>query len=335
MSKPKLAVYWATSCGGCDVSILDIDEKILDVAANFELCLWPCAADFKYDYVESLPDKSITVCLFNGGIRNAEQEEIAHMLRRKTQVMVAFGSCAHLGGIPGLSNLVGKEKSFERAYITSPSTHNPDRVFPKEKTQMPEGELGLPRFYEMVFPLDQIIDVEYYLPGCPPPPKNVAAAVEAIIKGELPPVGSVIAPNIALCDECERERDEDRKITELKWPWEIIPDPKQCFLDQGIVCCGPATRAGCGSQCINANMPCRGCFGPTDEVQDQGAKLAGAIASIMEYDDPEEIKKALEPLLDPIGTFNRFSLPASLLKGKLDVVRKEKEIRETEIEAEA
>ena len=96
-------------------------------------------------------------------------------------------------------------------------------------------------------------------------------------------------------------------------------DPEKCFLELGIICLGPVTRSGCGETCINANMPCRGCFGPTKEVVDQGAKGLLAIASILgiageEKITEEEVRKLVDGFVDPAGTFYRFSLPASLLR---------------------
>jgi F420-non-reducing hydrogenase small subunit len=92
MAKPKIAIYWAASCGGCDVAVLDTNEKLLDIAAIADLVLWPIALDFKYHHIEAMPDKSIDLCLWNGAIRNSEQEKIANLLRAKSKVMVAFGS---------------------------------------------------------------------------------------------------------------------------------------------------------------------------------------------------------------------------------------------------
>ena len=123
--KPKFAMYWAASCGGCEIAVLNIGEKILDVDANFEVAFWPVAMDAKYKDVEAMPDKSILLTLFNGGIRNKENEEIAHLLRRKSQILVAFGSCATEGCIPGLANLTNPQEIFNTAYGTV-STVNPD-----------------------------------------------------------------------------------------------------------------------------------------------------------------------------------------------------------------
>ncbi len=103
--KGKLALYWAASCGGCEIAVLALNEKILDVAAAFDIVFWPVAIDAKVHDVEQMADGEIDVCLFNGGIRTSEQEYMAHLLRKKSKVLVAFGSCAHEGCIPGLANL--------------------------------------------------------------------------------------------------------------------------------------------------------------------------------------------------------------------------------------
>ena len=313
MDKLKFAVYWAASCGGCDVAILDINEKILDVAQIADIVLWPIALDFKYKDVEALADGSVDVCLFNGAVRNSEQEHIAKLLRAKSKVMVAFGSCACFGGIPSLANVSNRERIFQRVYQDTLSTTNPDTVFPQTTCEVPEGELELPEFYDTVKSLEQVIPVEYFMPGCPPPVDLISVALDAIATGQLPPVGSTIASEKTLCDECERERSEEKTVKQFKRPWEIIADKEKCFLEQGIICAGPGTRGGCGARCMKANMPCRGCFGPPLGVQDQGAKLLAAIASLVDSEEPEEIARIVGQIKDPLGTFYRFGLANSIL----------------------
>ena len=88
--KPKFAMYWAASCGGCEIAVLNIGEKILDVDAAFDVAVWPVALDAKYKDVEAMPDKSITLTLFNGGIRNDENEHLAKLLRQKSAILVEF-----------------------------------------------------------------------------------------------------------------------------------------------------------------------------------------------------------------------------------------------------
>ena len=307
MSKLKLALYWGASCGGCDVAVLDINEKILDVAAIADIVLWPIAMDFKYSDVEALNDGDIDVCLWNGAVRNSEQEEIARLLRRKSKAMVAFGSCAHIGGIPALANFHNREQIFERAYHEAPSNFNPDGIVPQTTTVVPEGELELPVFYDTVKTLADVVPVEYFVPGCPPVVDQIAALVEALATGNLPPPGTVIAGDKALCEECPRER-KGEMIERVYRSYEIITDPERCLLEQGLMCMGAVTRAGCGSRCTNVNMPCRGCFGPAPGIEDQGARFVGAIASIYDAEDKEAIAKMLEEMVDPAGTFYRFSL---------------------------
>lgn len=313
MGKPKLAIYWAAACGGCDVAVLDLAEKILDVVNLFDVVFWPIAMDFKYSDVEKMADGEIALCLFSGAIRNSEQREMAELLRRKSQVMVAYGSCAYLGGIPGLANFFKGEEVLARAYQVVPSLDNPDGILPSPRAQVPEGELEIPEFFNTVRTLDQVVKVEYYVPGCPPPVELTAKLVELYAKGELPPPGSVIASDKNLCEECER-RKEQKKIARIYRPHEVIPDPERCLLEQGILCSGPATRGGCGARCIKANMPCRGCFGPPPGVMDQGAALVAAVASVYEARDEVEVERMLSEIVDPAGTFYRFSLAFSLLR---------------------
>jgi F420-non-reducing hydrogenase small subunit len=315
MAKLKLALYWAASCGGCDVAVLDINEKILDVAELADIVLWPVAIDFKYHHVEAMDDKSIDVCLFNGAVRNSEQEKIAKLLRAKSKVMVAFGSCACFGGIPALGNFTNRAEAFERAYVEAPTNDNSDRVFPQLMTDVAEGELELPEFYDTVLALEQVVPVEYFVPGCPPPVDLILKVVDALATGQLPPPGAVIASDKALCDECDRVKEE-KKISKIYRPHEIIPDTKRCLLEQGLICMGPATRGGCGQRCILANMPCRGCFGPPAGVPDQGAKMLSALASIYDVKDDQEIAAMVEEVMDPAGTFYRFGMSTSMLQRK-------------------
>ena len=111
-NKLKIAFYWAASCGGCEIAVLDINEKILDVVKIADIVFWPVAIDIKYKDVEALPDKHIDITFFNGSIRNSEQEHMAKVLRAKSKTLVAFGSCAHEGCVPGLANLSDKKEDF-------------------------------------------------------------------------------------------------------------------------------------------------------------------------------------------------------------------------------
>ncbi|MGQ9574123.1 MAG: hypothetical protein ACUVUC_02300 [Thermoguttaceae bacterium] len=314
--KGKLALYWAASCGGCEIAVLALNEKILDLTAAFDIVFWPVAIDAKVRDLERMPDGQIDVCLFNGGIRTSENEYMAQLLRRKSKVLVAFGSCAQEGCIPGLANLSSREDIFQTCYHQTASTDNPANVRPHPETQVPEGTLHLPLFYETLRTLDQTVPVDYYLPGCPPEAERIWEAILAILENKLPPQGSVLGANTTVCDECPRKRSE-KKIKKFYRTWQVIPDAETCLLEQGIVCCGVATRAGCGARCPQVNSPCIGCYGPNDGVLDYGARLASALASVIDADTPEEIDRIIqEGIPDPVGTFYRFSLAGSLLRRK-------------------
>ncbi|MHC4135179.1 MAG: NADH-quinone oxidoreductase subunit B family protein [Planctomycetota bacterium] len=316
--KPKVAFYWCASCGGCEEAVVDLAEGVLDVVEAVDIIFWPVALDFKRKDVEAMPDGSILVSFINGAIRTSEQKEMAQLLRRKSALVVAFGACSHLGGIPGLANLFDRKSIFETIYRDAPSTDNPEGVVPEVEHRENGHTLDLPSFHETVRTLDQVVDVDYYVPGCAPTPKIILQAVQTLLSGELPPKGTVVAPDHALCEECPRKdsRPEDLAIKEFKRPHEILIDEEKCVLAQGVLCMGPATRAGCEALCIQGNMPCSGCFGPTSRVKDYGGKALSAIASIVDSNDEDEVERILEGIPDPIGTLYRYSLPASLLRRK-------------------
>jgi F420-non-reducing hydrogenase small subunit len=223
-------------------------------------------------------------------------------------VLVAFGSCAQEGCIPGLGNVANREEIFRVSYFDTPTTVNPDGVIPQTETEVAEGTLFLPLFYDTVKTLGQTVAVDYYLPGCPPEPERIWDALVAILENQLPEPGSVIGATTTVCDTCPRTRSE-KKIKEFKRTWQIIPDPEICLLDQGLVCCGIATRAGCGALCPTVGSPCIGCYGPNEGVEDFGARMMSALASVIDSDDPQEIARIIEEgIPDPIGTFYRFGL---------------------------
>jgi F420-non-reducing hydrogenase small subunit len=317
--KPKFAMYWAASCGGCEIAVLNTHEKILDVDANFEVVFWPVAMDAKYKDVEAMEDGSILLTLFNGGIRNAENEHLAKLLRKKSKILVAFGSCACEGCIPGLANLSSTKEIFDTYYETV-STDNPNHFRPQYEYKMPEGEISIPKFYPVLKTLDQVVDVDYYMPGCPPESHQIAAVIDLVIKvvkgeAELPPKGAVIGVgNSTVCDECPRARNV-KLIKEFRRIQDIAPaDPTLCLLEQGIPCNGPATRSGCNARCPIAGAQCIGCYGPAEGVMDYGARLMTAFASVIDATAPEEIDRILDGIPDPVGQVYRFNLAGSLLK---------------------
>jgi F420-non-reducing hydrogenase small subunit len=314
-TKPKLAFYWAASCGGCEISVTELGMNLVTVSEQADIVFWPAAMDFKYEDVRAMADKSIDITFFNGAIRNSENEEMAHLMRQKSKILVAFGSCSHLGGIPGMANMFDIESICERVFDLAPSLDDSRGTRPQVITQMPEGKVHIPELYPSIKTLAMVTDVDYFMPGCPPVVDQIAKVFNSALKGELPPKGSVIGAEIKNnCDLCTRTKgDPGFKVKGFHRPHEVELDPNKCFLTQGVICCGPATRGGCGLPCLNGNMPCRGCYGPPDGVIDQGAKLASAIAAIIDTDDADQLDKIIASIPDPAGTFYRFSLANSIL----------------------
>jgi F420-non-reducing hydrogenase small subunit len=316
MAKPKVAFYWCASCGGCEETVVDLAEDILGVVDAVDIALWPVAIDMKLKDVKAWEKGEVTVAFINGAIRLSEQREWVELLREKCTLIVAFGSCAHMGGIPGLANATNRDEIFANKYHRSPSTANPGGIEPQTQIDVDGYDLHLPKFWKDVKPLDEVIDVDYYLPGCPPPFGLVAEAVNAILEGNLPEKGTVLGPQKALCESCDRNasKPEELNITEFKRLATATPDPEKCFLADGFLCMGPATRDGCGQPCINGNMPCRGCFGPPPDSLDPGLKMLSAIASQGVADKEDDAQVLADSLADPLGTYYRFGLPASMLK---------------------
>ena len=337
MAKPKVAWYWCASCGGCEESFVDLAEKLLDVFEAVDIVFCPVAMDFKKEDVEKLPDGSITVSFINGGIRLKEHEEMVKLLRRKSKLVVAYGACSSWGGIPGLANLYNADEIIKRKYFEVPSIDNPGKIHPKHRVKIDVGnglevELELPKFLWRLVPLDKVIEVDYYIPGCPPTPKVFWNALQQILSGNLPPKGSVLgASDKSLCDECPLNETKPEKILlkEIKMPHEIVPKKDECLLAQGLPCLGPVTRGGCEALCVKANMPCTGCFGPLDNIIDYGGKAVSFLASIIDIPpmDEDELEKVYDRVVDWVGLVYKYNLPASKLGGSINL-RRSKEFEE-------
>ena len=321
MSKLKAAFYWGASCGGCEIAVLDINERILELVEHVDIVFWPVAMDIKYKDVETFPDGYVDVTFFNGSVRNSEQEHMAKLLRAKSKVLVAFGACAYEGSVPGLANLHDSKEILNHVYRELGDGKSGSYV-PKPESKVKEGTLHIPVFYDTVKTLDQTVEVDYYLPGCPPPVDLINKALDAILTGNLPPKGSVLAPLPAVCAECPRKR-QNKKITTIHRVYDIVPDPERCLMEQGIICMGMATRSGCGAQCLKVDMPCTGCGGATPNQSDIGTGMMTALASILNLDkEPgtyteEEVMELISQIKDPAGIFYMYSLPASILKRKV------------------
>ncbi|MCC6526115.1 MAG: NADH:ubiquinone oxidoreductase [Polyangiaceae bacterium] len=319
-SRPRIALYWASGCGGCEIAFVNLHERLLELDARFEIFFCPCLVDTKRQDVEALPDGALALTLLDGAQRSDENVEMAQLLRRKSQLLVAYGSCAHEGCLPGLANLRPTASLLDTVYA---GMSEPSR--PRARAAVPQGELHLPTLLPRVLPLADVVDVDYVIPGCPPEPDTLWRALGQMFTEPPPPRGAVLgAGESAVCRECALRR-EDKTIVRLRRVHELIPEPTRCLLEQGILCMGPATRDGCGALCTRVGMPCIGCYGAPEGVPDQGAAMAGAVGSILDIEplrdrSDKEIAAAVDATLDAVpdwaGSCYKFSLAASLLGGR-------------------
>jgi F420-non-reducing hydrogenase small subunit len=300
------------------------------VDAYFDFMFCPCLLDTKRADIEALPDGGIFLTLFNGALRTADNLEMAQLLRRKSQVLVAFGACAASGGIPALANQHGIQDVLATAFQTVPSMDNPTGLIPGSYNA-PEGHLELPAFLSRVFALHEAVTVDYTMPGCPPEPEQIIAVVRHVASGAaLPAPGALLGcSDKSVCHECSREK-RGVLAPRLLRPFEALPEPDWCLLEQGFLCVGNAIHGGCGALCPAAAMPCTGCYGALDPTGDPGAAALTGLAAVVAPGDMsgkseasihDHLRAALGGVADPLGSFYRYSLAATVVADRDPEVR--------------
>lgn len=305
--KPRLAVYWASGCGGCDAAFLDLGARLQALEDDFELAFFPLLMDRKRAYVENLAEGEIDLCLITGAIRTQEDEEMALLLRRVSKRMVAFGACAQIGSVLGLADLVPVETLLRTVFGNA--------TFDR-----------LPGLTSSVLPVEGLVPVDYAVPGCPPEVERLWDCVRLFrdalgSEGELPEPGSVLgATGSTVCEDCARQHFEGQVDTFRRFH-QVDPGPTNCLLEAGLVCSGPATRGGCGAPCPAVGAPCRGCYGPPSDIEDQGARMLGALSALAWIGAPGEEEESLRhrthevfaSVVDPVGTLYRYCFARSFV----------------------
>ncbi len=293
----RLAQDWFAICGGCEVTILDVGEPLLDLLEKVNIVHMPVIMDHKLfgqtgeGSAMEIPEAEVGIV--TGGIRNDEHKHLAQEMRKKCKVLIAMGTCACSGGIPALANLSTREELLAKVYQDSVST---------DKDGIPSAEI--PPLTDRVYALSEVVPVDVSLPGCPTTPEMVVDALTSLLTGK-----AFALPTKSVCDDCPVIR-EKKAVSGLKrhiegaafTPGRPLKEMR-CLMEQGILCAGPATRTGCGGsegtpRCIRAYMPCEGCFGPLSEKANPMVDMMGALSTVGL--DPKQIP-------DRAATFNRFS----------------------------
>jgi F420-non-reducing hydrogenase small subunit len=315
LTRKRIAVYAASGCRGCEHAILDIHYQVQSLARWAEVVFWPYLLGSGTKDLEALA--GIEVCFFAGAIRTADDRHMAEQLRAKSDVLVACGACAAFGGLPGLANLKPKTAG--------------DGKQPGVEVN-PEGAPELPAVEQRVSALDQVVPVDYRVPGCLPNQSLLWSAIQALVCGPLPvaklaysatrlpsslsqavtaglppPKGACFAGEKAVCASCSRVKEEKQFKAALR-PYEKYEETGRCLLEQGLICLGISTREGCGGLCTGVGQPCRGCFGKPEAVFDPGAKMVSAVGSTFASENKAEIEKMVAGLNDLSGTFYRYTL---------------------------
>ena len=250
--KPKVAFYWCASCGGCEEAVVDLAEEILDVVAAVDIVFWPVALDFKKarrrGHGGRRPSWPLSSTAPSAPPSRRRWPTCCGASRRCWWPSASAPTWAASPAWP----TCGTGKAIFDARLPRRPVHGEPRraCCPRRSPRTTGDTVTLPGFYDTVRTLDQVVDVDYYMPGCPPTPKIIAGAVQALLSGELPPTGTVLAPDMALCDECPRKDTKPEKLADRassSGRTEILIDEETCLLAQGLLCLGPATRAGCGA----------------------------------------------------------------------------------------
>lgn len=293
----KVAQEWFAICGGCEVTVLDVGEPLLDVLPELDFVHMPVIMDHKLfgqtGEKSEMDFPEADVGIITGGVRNEENRKLAELIRSRVNTLVAMGSCATFGGIPALANQYVIDEVYARVYQGNSTT---------EPGPTPAGEV--PALLDRVYAVREVVKVDVNLPGCPTTPDMFVAALMHLLKG-----APFELAEKSVCDTCPTIR-EKKAVATLKRPLESVEgvgeplDQVRCLMEQGFLCLGPATRAGCGGmeggvpRCIRAYMPCRGCFGPLSMEANPMVDMMGALSTIGL--DPKQIP-------DRAATFNRFA----------------------------
>lgn len=167
MNKVRIATTWLDGCSGCHMSLLDMDERLVDVASRIELVYGPLVDG------KEMPE-GVDVTLVEGAVGNAEDEEKIRLIRKRTNLLISFGDCAVTANVPAMRNQFPVEDVLKRGYVDNATI---GQVIPTE---------GIPRLLKRARPLHEFVAVDLFLPGCPPPTEAIYYVLAELLEGRIP-----------------------------------------------------------------------------------------------------------------------------------------------------
>ena len=278
----RVSEDWLNACSGCEISILNIGDALLDLLPKLNFVHMTALVDHKFfgqlgDQKEmQVPEAEVAIV--TGGVRNEEQKHELQELRKKSKFLIALGSCACFGGVPAQANMWKNEDTFEKVFrhcVTTEPAPNPE-------------DPNVPKWTPTCAAVDEVVKVDISIPGCPTHPDWIVEAITALLEGKT----SWSLPERSVCDTCPVIREQKSGGGPVKrWLQNIEFNPEEglekmrCINEQGYLCMGPVTLAGCAGKndvprCIKARTPCRGCFGPIRKGARPMVDMMGALTSV-------------------------------------------------------
>jgi len=274
LTLPRLSFEWLHACCGCEISLIDSGAALIDLLARVEVVHFPLIMDHKYrpgQGAEPLGLPEADVGVVSGGVASEEQLELVLAMRKSCRVLVALGTCATHGGIPAMRNEwpAGEMLRTVYAYGSNELALMPSEISPS---------------LDRVYSVDEKVKVDCLVPGCPPAAETIVEVLSALVENRgLPASGK------SVCETCPTRRGAKGQGGVARFLANVEGDPQAplaemaCLLEQGILCQGPVTAGGCGGKgaplCLQARVPCRGCYGPVRRDSNPLLDMLTALAS--------------------------------------------------------
>jgi F420-non-reducing hydrogenase small subunit len=263
----KVAFMQLSSCGGCYQSLFNAHLDLLPILPQLDIVYWPAFVDFKLDSLKVREDGEIYIGLLEGVARTKRDIENAKLMRQKCSIIVAIGACPCYGSVAGLANLYDKDDLISRKFIETESITDKNPAEPRK---------NVPGFEEFIVNLKDIIDVDMFIPGCPPTTDNIIASILYLLTlvGEVP---TALDKENCVCNTCNLKNDG-------------------CLLNQNILCYGSITAAGCDLMCPNDGDICYGCFRSTNNPGEKVKQLMNILSNFVNI--KSEQAESLQHFLD-------------------------------------